>query len=103
MKIHELMVPISEYATVSQDATLDQAFLALEEAQSKYQASPHHHRAILVVDDTGHPVGKISQWVALRALEPKYGEIADPAVLGRFGSEVSRSLKDQTLSPSSAR
>ena len=42
------MVPLDEYATVSDSATLYDAVLALEEAQEKFDNRPYKHRAILV-------------------------------------------------------
>jgi hypothetical protein len=86
-KVADLMVPISAYATVSEEATLYDAVVALGEAKTKTEnlERPHHHRAVLVVNKEGQPIGKISHWVALRAIEPKYGEIGGSAALERFG------------------
>ncbi len=71
-KIDHLMIPLSEYATVSEDATLYEAVLALEEAQGKFDPDRYPHRAILVLDARGHVIGKIGQTDVLRSLEPKY-------------------------------
>jgi CBS domain-containing protein len=67
--IKELMVPISEYATVNKDATLFEAVLALEKAQEKYDQTKYQHRAVLVLDKNNKVVGKLSQLNVLRALE----------------------------------
>jgi CBS domain-containing protein len=67
--IKELMVPISEYATVDKDATLFEAVLALEKAQEKYDQTKFQHRAVLVLDKKNKVVGKLSQLNVLRALE----------------------------------
>jgi CBS domain-containing protein len=77
--IAQLMVPLSEYATVSEGATLYDAVMALEKAQEKYiyKHSEYRHRAILVLDQRGKVVGKISQIDVLRGLEPKYKEILE--------------------------
>jgi len=66
------MVPISEYATVQIGTTLTDALLALEKAQRAFTESTYQHRAILVLDETGHVVGKISQMRALKAIMPDY-------------------------------
>ncbi len=71
----DLMVPLDEYATVSKDATLADAIIALERAQQAFDHTKYRHRAILVLDDINRPVGKISQIDALKALEPKYMDI----------------------------
>ena len=73
--IKELMVSLDEYATVNEDATLSDAVLALERAQQAFDHTKYRHRAILVLDKTNRPIGKISQIDALKALEPKYKEI----------------------------
>ena len=73
--IKNLMVPLDEYATVAEEATLADAVLALERAQEAFDCTKYRHRAILVLDKKKHVIGKISQIDALRALEPKYKEI----------------------------
>jgi CBS domain-containing protein len=69
--IKDLMVPISEYATVSEGATLFEAYLALEKAQEEYDHNKYRHRAILVLDRNNTVIGKVGQMDVLRALEPK--------------------------------
>ena len=75
--VKELMVPLSEYATVKEDATLYEAVLALEEAQENFEDkhTRYRHRAILMLDKNGDVVGKLSQHDVLRALEPKYQDM----------------------------
>jgi CBS domain-containing protein len=73
--VQELMVPLSEYATVSEDATLEEAIISLKKAQASYDCSKYRHRAVLVLDKKNRVVGKVSQLDALKSLEPKYNEI----------------------------
>lgn len=73
--IKDLMVPLDEYATVSEDATFADAIGALELAQKAFDYTKYRHRAILVLDKNRRVIGKISQLDALKALEPKYREI----------------------------
>ena len=75
--VKDLMVPLSEYATVTEDATLYDAVLSLEEAQEKFEDkhTRYRHRAILMLDKNGNVVGKLSQLDVLRALEPKYQDM----------------------------
>ena len=75
--VRELMIPLSEYATVGVGATLYEAVLALEEAQLDFDLTRYRHRAILVLDEQGKVAGKISQLDVLRALEPKYDEMLE--------------------------
>jgi CBS domain-containing protein len=85
--VNELMVPLSEYATVSEDATLLEAVLALEKAQEKFEDkhTRYRHRAVLILDKTGHVIGKLSQMDLLKALEPKYRGMIEGRGPQRFG------------------
>jgi CBS domain containing-hemolysin-like protein len=67
--VKDLMVPISEYASVPLGSTLAQAVLALEQAQEKYTHTQYSHRAVLVMDKHQHVVGKISQLDFLHSIE----------------------------------
>ena len=99
--VRKMMVPLEEYATVSEEATLHEAVLALEKAQQEYlevrKKSIYPHRAILVRDSRGKVVGKVSQVDAIKALEPKYQELissrnmATMATSG-FSSEFMRNM-----------
>lgn len=86
-KVNDLMVPLSEYATVTEDATLYEAVLSLEEAQEKFEDkhTRYRHRAILVLDKNDRVVGKLSQMDVLRALEPKYQDMIEGAGSHRLG------------------
>ena len=83
--VKELMVPLEAYATVSQEATLREAVLALEKAQMALDPSRHKHRAILVLDESGKVVSKITMKNILVALEPNYGKVEGTGVLERSG------------------
>jgi CBS domain-containing protein len=83
--VNELMVPLAKYASVSQEATLFEAVMALEKAQEKFDQSRYRHRAVLIYDNEGNIVGKVSQLDVLRALEPKYKAMDIPGSLSRFG------------------
>lgn len=85
IKVSELMIPLAEYATVHQDASLFEAVSALEKAQREFDQTRYQHRAILVYDDNHKIVGKLSQIDVLRALEPKYEELQGSEGLARFG------------------
>ena len=82
--ITDLMVPLSEYATVPEDATLSDAIQELERAQQAFDHTKYRHRAILVLDKANQPIGKISQIDALKALEPKYKEFQDKDTKSTF-------------------
>ena len=71
-RVKDLMVPLSEYATVSEDGNLMEAINALEKAQEEFDSSRYRHRAILVKDKNDRIVGKLSQLDVLKALDPQY-------------------------------
>jgi len=81
-KVKNLMVPLSEYATVSEAATLMDAVKALKEAQAAFNQKRYRHRAILVIDKNNHIVGKLSQHDVIEALEPNYKEMRGSAPSG---------------------
>lgn len=83
--IKDLMVPISEYATVSKGASLFEAYLALEKAQEVFDHSKYQHRAILILDNNKRVIGKISQMVVLRALEPKNDQFDKVEDISKYG------------------
>lgn len=97
--VKDLMVPLSEYAMVSEDATLYDAIIALEEAQNKFDQTRYRHRAILIYDKNRHITGKISQNDILRALEPKYDEMGERRRRGithyGFSKKLLMTLREQ--------
>jgi len=79
------MNPISEYETISIESNLYEAALALDKVQKAYEQGLYPHRILLISDENGEIVGKISQLDVLRALEPKGCQIQDSKTLSRFG------------------
>jgi CBS domain containing-hemolysin-like protein len=100
ISVKELMVPIGEYATVSEAANLYEAVLALEKAQETVNEKDYKHRAILVLDDRQKVVGKISMFRVLISLEPKYQQLEAEGVLARSGYSpemIETMLRDNAL------
>lgn len=93
--VKDVMIPVSEYATVSEEATLYDAILALEKAQAAFDPNRYPHRAILVYDGKGKIIGKVSQLDILRALEPKYEQIGVPRSRYPFSPHFMKSLFSQ--------
>lgn len=92
--IRELMVPLSNYATVTQEASLFEAVLALKEAQAAFTERTYKHRAILIFDENNEVVGKVNLASVLKALEPKYGDMLSddsPSHAG-FSTEFQREM-----------
>jgi CBS domain-containing protein len=85
--VKEMMIPLAEYATVSEDANLLETVMALDRAQAGLSQTDYRHRAILVLDQSGHIAGKVSQHDILIALELNYKRIQEneKGALSRFG------------------
>ena len=84
-RVKDLMVPISEYATVPETATLFESVLALEKAQEDYQQSRYSHRAVLILNKDKRVVGKLSQMDFLCALEPRDENLDQIRKFNQFG------------------
>ncbi len=84
-RVKDVMLPLSEYAVVSEDATLREALEALNEAQQGLPAGREPHRAVLVVDRNRKIVGKAGQLTFLKALEPKSSVLGDLNTLTNAG------------------
>ncbi len=84
--IQDIVIPISDYASVQNDANLLTALIALEsENRVHMEGQPYRHRAILVLNKKGDVIGKASQIDMLRAIEPDYGKLEVSNGLSRFG------------------
>lgn len=70
--VKDLMVPITEYATVPMGTSLLEAINVLERMQEAYTVSKYQHRAILVMGESGDVVGKIGQLRVLKAIETRH-------------------------------
>ncbi len=81
----DLMVPLSEYATVSVGATLFEAVLALEKAQDEFAEDRYSHRAVLILDKDKRVIGKLSLWDFVRALERNNEQDGEVSDIGKFG------------------
>ncbi|MEX1301701.1 MAG: CBS domain-containing protein [Desulfotignum sp.] len=75
--VKEIMVPLEDYATVNENATMAEAVLALEQARNRFDKEKLKHRAILVTNSQNKVVGRISYLDFLQGLEPKYNEIEE--------------------------
>ena len=70
--IKELMTPIDQYTTISDDASLKDAFMALEGAlRGEQQADSSHPRdfAVMVLDKNRQVIGRLVVWDVLKGLE----------------------------------
>lgn len=97
IKVKEIMVPLEEYATVSEDTSLAEAVLALEQSQESFNQNRYQHRAILVYGKNKKIVGKLSLHDVLQGLEPKYTGAGNFKELDQFyiNADYIRNLIDE--------
>ena len=77
--VRDLMAPLEDFPRISQEASFAQAVLALEKAQEEYLSGKGKQRILLVEGSQGQVLGKLSPTDMVRALEPGYDKIIDPA------------------------
>ncbi|MFZ7110993.1 MAG: hypothetical protein ACOWYE_04860 [Desulfatiglandales bacterium] len=64
------MIPISQYATVSEEASVYEAVQALSEYRKQWNPDmPYEHRSVPVLNTVGLPVGKLSPMDVVLGLE----------------------------------
>ena len=97
MKVSELMRPVSEFPKISWDATFAQAVEALEKAQEEFMSGKAPQRILLVYNDTGKIVGKISPMDVVYGLEPNYDKIESLKDLSyyRIPPNIFENMKEQ--------
>ncbi len=83
-KVSEVMIPLSDYATVSENETLAHAIGELKEAQNDTKYT-RKHRALLAYDSKNNITGKLSIRCIFKALEPKYSQFERSGDLGNIG------------------
>jgi Mg2+/Co2+ transporter CorC len=85
MKVSDLMIPKERFARISCTATFYEALKALENAQKKYLSGESEQRILLVEDEGGKVMGKLSPIDLLRGLETNYHRMDTQKILSRFG------------------
>ena len=83
--VRDIMIPIEDYAVVSQDATIKEALKIMKESSERLSPEKFRHLGILVRDSEGRIVGKLTQTDILKGLEPNYKDLG-----GSFLSAVMR-------------
>ncbi len=83
--VKDLMIPLSEYAVIDQDATLLDALNELDEAQKNLPAKSYRHRAVLVRNKKGKIVGRLGHFAFIKALNKPTHKFLDNPYLRRAG------------------
>ena len=91
LTVKNLMVAKDKYATISADATLRDATLALYEAQLEelsQDPTRHRDRAVLAIDAQGEVYGKLAMLDVLRGLEPTHVRVVGARATSRAASRI---------------
>jgi CBS domain-containing protein len=82
-QIKDMMVPIKDYATIHEDATIAEAIQALENENMRHGEKPYRHQSLVVINALRHVVGRLSQVDIMRAMEPRYNDLGDARWISR--------------------
>jgi predicted transcriptional regulator len=89
------MSSVDQFPRISTQANFYEAILALETAEKDFGEGKAGQCVLLVEDQNGRIVGKISPMDAIRGLEPKYDKIDSLADTIRYGvPQAVESMKD---------
>ena len=83
--VKDLMVTLSEYATILEGSTLLEAMLTLEKTQTKSDNTKYTHRSILVLNPKKKVLGKLDISDVLRAFGPQSDDLNEFEELEKFG------------------
>ncbi len=89
--VNDLMVPLEDYTTIDHNASLGEAIEALRSSRRQTMAEDParpRDRAVLVLDDEDHVVGKLSPFEILAGLEPKYERGRGMSAAARASSRI---------------
>lgn len=85
MKVRDLMVTADRFPKISDQTTFYEAILALEHAQEQYLSGQAEQRIVLVENERGKIIAKISPIDLMRGLETNYTRINYGETVKRFG------------------
>lgn len=71
-RVKEIMIPVEQYPSVRDNATLREAIIKIEEAQLEVERRKSLPRVLLVFDEIDVLVGTVRRRDIMRGLEPKY-------------------------------
>jgi CBS domain-containing protein len=84
-QVKDIMLSLSAYAVVDEEATLQEALEALQASVAQLPSHLQPHRAVLVRNPRGEIIGKVHYFAFLRALVPDRRSTGSLRVLERAG------------------
>jgi len=95
IKVKDIMLSLSDYAVVDEEATLLEALQVLQESVEKLPPEKQPHRAVLVQNHRGEIIGKFHHFAFLRSLVPDRKSVDSLALLDRAG--VGDDLRESSM------
>ena len=89
--VKDLMVPLEGYTTIAKNASLGEAIAVLRDSRwqtIKETPGRPRDRAVLVLNDEGKVVGKLSLFEMLKGLEPRYEKVKGIRATARASSRI---------------
>ncbi|MCP4580306.1 MAG: CBS domain-containing protein [candidate division Zixibacteria bacterium] len=96
-KVKDIMIPLSEYVSVSVDDTIKDALAAIRESHANMPTDAYYHRAVLVRNEDGEVVGKLGYLGFMGALDQKYDNLEKMKQLAGSGitkADLNREMTD---------
>lgn len=96
-KVEDLMIPAGDLLQIKTTSSFNDAVDGLAQALEEYKAGKRLSSVLIVVDDKGHVVGKISPSDVLRSIEPNYAKLLNmdtSAHVSKFGYLI-QSLREE--------
>ena len=76
-RVEELMISADDFLAIGVNDSFAAAVEGLEQALEDFKAGRRASRVLIVLDEAGHMVGKISPSDVLRSMEPCYDKLLD--------------------------
>ncbi len=93
--VKDIMLSLSSYAVVDEDATILQALEALQDSLAQLPPDRQPHRAVLVRNRRGEIIGKVHHFAFLRALVPERKSMGSLSIMERAG--VGDDLRESSM------
>jgi predicted transcriptional regulator len=72
LRIRDIMIPVSDYPSVSPENTLEEAIIKMRQSQLEVEGRKSLPRVLLVFDAAGQLAGTVRRRDIMRGLEPKH-------------------------------
>lgn len=96
-KVEDLMLPAENLLAIKVDDSFSAAVEGLAQALEDFKTGKRASRVLIVIDEAGHMVGKISPSDVLRSMEPSYNKLLNmdsSAHVSKFGYLI-QSLREE--------